>query len=219
MNVFSHIIFDLDGVLWISNDAHVDVCIRALEAAGLDAGIDRKALTHYFGLPYREVLKAAMGSEYTPKRLDAAFAEQQKLIYDDGFFEHVTKIEGVGDLLSDLRKRGVKLSVASGNERIFLDKALRFLELSSVFDVVVSADDVAHSKPDPEMLYKAMSLTETTPDRTLFVGDARNDVLAAKSASVASAVVLTGVLGAKEAEDLDCDFILDSVLDVRCLLS
>jgi phosphoglycolate phosphatase-like HAD superfamily hydrolase len=69
------------------------------------------------------------------------------------------------------------------------------------------------------MLYKAMSLTETTPDRTLFVGDARNDVLAAKSASVASAVVLTGVLGAKEAEDLDCDFILDSVLDVRCLLS
>ena len=218
MNVFDLIIFDLDGVLWISNDAHVDVCMRALKAAGVDANIDPKALTYFFGLPYKEVLKAVMGSEYTEERLDAAYREQQKLIYSDGFFDKVEEIGGVCELLEDLRGRGIKLAVASGNQRAFLDKALAYLKLSSAFDAVVSADDVVRSKPDPEMLKKAVSAAKVRPDHTLFVGDARNDVLAAKKAKVASAVVLTGVLSASEAEDLDCDFILDSVLDVRSLL-
>jgi HAD superfamily hydrolase (TIGR01509 family) len=218
MNVFKLIIFDLDGVLWISNDAHVSVCMRALKAAGVSAKIDPSALTYFFGLPYKEVLKAVMGSEYTPERLEAAFREQQKLIYSDNFFDKVVEIEGVRELLADLAERGIALAVASGNERAFLDKALKYLKLTSVFDAVVSADDVARSKPDPDMLQLAMSLTKSRPAQTLFVGDARNDVLAAKKAKVTSAVVLTGVLSAPEAEELDCDFILDSVLDVLSLL-
>lgn len=218
MNVFDLIIFDLDGVLWLSNDAHVDVCMKALKAAGIRAQIDSDALTYFFGLPYKEVLKAAMGAEYTPERLDAAFREQQKLIYSDRFFDNVEEIDGARELLADLHDRGIKLAVASGNERVFLDKALKYLKFSSVFDAVVSADDVVRSKPDPEMLQLAMSLTKTRPDMTLFVGDARNDVLAAKKAAVTSAVVLTGVLSASEAEELDADFILDGVLDVRSLL-
>lgn len=218
MNVFKLIIFDLDGVLWISNDAHVDVCMKALRAAGIRAKIDSKALTYFFGLPYREVLKAVMGDEYTPEKLETAFIEQQKLIYSDSFFSKVEEVDGVKELLADLKGRGIKLAVASGNERAFLDKAIEYLKLSSVFDVVVSADDVARSKPDPEMLQKAMSAVKVKPNQTLFVGDARNDVLAAKNAKVTSAIVLTGVLNAVEAEELDPEFILDSVLDVESLL-
>jgi HAD superfamily hydrolase (TIGR01549 family) len=218
MNVFKLIIFDLDGVLWISNDAHVEVCMKALDAAGIRAKIDPKALTYFFGLPYREVLMAVMGDEYTPEKLEAAFIEQQKLIYSDSFFDKVEEIDGVKELLVELKGRGIKLAVASGNERAFLDKAIEYLKLSSVFDVVVSADDVACSKPDPEMLQKAMSAVKVKSNQTLFVGDARNDVLAAKKAKVTSAIVLTGVLNAIEAEELDPDFILDSVLDVEFLL-
>jgi phosphoglycolate phosphatase-like HAD superfamily hydrolase len=43
-------------------------------------------------------------------------------------------------------------------------------------------------------------------------------VLAAKKAKVTSAIVLTGVLSAVDAEELGPDFILDSVLDVEFLL-
>ncbi|MBN2013669.1 MAG: HAD family hydrolase [Candidatus Altiarchaeota archaeon] len=216
--MFGLIVFDLDGVLWISNEAHVEVCLRALERAGVHRDVDAKAITRFFGLPYREVLREVMGVDYSPEKLDIAYREQQRLLYSDSFFERVSRIEGLEDLLSKFRDAGIRLAVASGNERAFLDKALRFLRLSGFFDLVLSADDVSRSKPDPEMLCKAMDFFSVKPLDTLFVGDAFNDVLAAKNAGVCSAVVLTGALGLDEAMSLDVDFILDSVLDLGSVL-
>lgn len=216
--MFGLVVFDLDGVLWISNDAHVEVCLRALEKAGVSVEFDPKEITYFFGLPYREVLRHVMGDMYTPEKLEVAYQEQQRLLYSDGFFERVRRVVGVEDLLSDLKKEGVKLAVASGNEGAFLVRALGFLRLNGFFDLVLSADDVFRSKPDPEMLFRAIDAFSVKPYETLFVGDARNDVLAAKNAGVCSAVVLTGALDVESARDLDPDFILESVLDLRSIL-
>lgn len=216
--MFNLIIFDLDGVLWISNEAHVEVCRLALQKAGINVDVDAKKITSFFGLPYREVLKAVMGNEYTPERLDSAYREQQRLLYDSSFFRKVRKIDGVEAVLHELKKKGIKLAVASGNERTFLDKALDYLKLTEFFDLTLSADDVSNSKPNPEIILKAMNTLNVSPEDTLFVGDAINDVLAAKKARVYCAIVLTGVLTLEEAEDLDPDFILDSVVDVSYLV-
>ncbi len=216
--MFKLIIFDLDGVLCISNDAHLEVCIRALEKAGFKAKINPSDVTYFFGLPYREVLKGVMGEEYTPDKLEEAYSEQQRLLYSDGFFDNVKRIDGVVELLQDLKKKGIMLAVASGNDRVFLRKALNFLCLDDVFDLVLSADDVKNSKPDPEMVYRAMDEFGVNADEILFVGDARNDVLAAKNAGVSCAVVLTGVLDRGSAKEFEPDFILESVLDVESLV-
>ena len=215
--MFDLFVFDLDGVLWDSNDAHVNVCKKALYKAGIKQNFDVKDITSFFGQPYKEVLKALLGDLYTPEKLELAYDEQQRLIYDDGFFDHVHKITGVESILSDLKKRDVKLAVASGNQRRFLIKALDFLDISGFFDIVLSADDVKNSKPDPEMLIKAMEFCNTKPKDTVFIGDARNDVLAAKSANTISTVVLTGALNLYEAEELNPDFIVESVLDLDVL--
>jgi HAD superfamily hydrolase (TIGR01509 family) len=212
--MFRLILFDFDGVLVISNKAHVEVCRKALGKVGIDREIGFDEITYYFGRPYRDVLQAIMGEDYTPEKLETAYREQRKLLYSDWFFENVREIKGVREFLLNLKKKGIKIALASGNERAFLWKALHLLNLEDVFDLVLSAEDVRNSKPDPEMVYKAMKKFNVNPGETLFVGDAINDILAAKKAEVKSAVVLTGVLDRVKAEELNPDFILKNVLEV-----
>jgi pyrophosphatase PpaX len=217
--MFGLVLFDFDGVLVISNDAHIDVCQRALKKAGIDREINPDEITDHFGKSYEDVLKAIMGEDYSPERFDIGYKEQRKLLYSDSFFKNVRRISGVREFLLGLRKKGIKLALASGNERAFLDKALRLLELDNVFDLILSAEDVSNSKPDPEMVFRAMEKFGVRPEETLFVGDAKNDVLAAKGANARSAVVLTGVLDREEAKKLKPDFILEDVFGVRSLVA
>jgi len=212
--MFKLLIFDFDGVLVISNDAHVEVCRRALKKAGIDRKVKYDKITHYFGKPYRDVLRAIMGSDYTPEKLEIAYEEQRRLLYSDWFLENIEKIDGIREFLLGLKKKNIMLALASGNERAFLDRVIEFLGLDGIFDLILSAEDVSRSKPDPEMVYKAMKKFGVKPEETLFVGDARNDILAAKSAGVRSAVVLTGVLSEKEAMEMKPDFIFETVLDL-----
>lgn len=217
--MFKLLIFDFDGVLVISNDAHVEVCQRALRKAGIDREIKYDKIAYHFGKPYRDVLKVVMGNDYTLEKLEIAYKEQRKLLYSNWFLENTQKIDGVREFLLNLKKKGIKLAIASGNERAFLDKALRFLSLKGIFDLILSAEDVSKSKPDPEMVYTAMRKFGVKPEETLFIGDARNDILAAKKAKVRSAVVLTGILDSEGAKELDPDFILQNVFGVESLVT
>jgi len=49
------------------------------------------------------------------------------------------------------------------------------------------------------------------PDQTLFVGDAKSDVLMARQAKVEPVAVLTGHLDRKEAQDLGVKYIIENV--------
>jgi len=99
-----------------------------------------------------------------------------------------------------------------------MNKALKFLKLDNVFDLILTIEDVRESKPSPEIVEKAMKHFSARKDETLFVGDARNDVLSAKNADVKSAVVLTGVLNREEAEKLNPDYILENVLEIEKII-
>ncbi len=101
--MFDLILFDLDGVLWISNEAHVNVCRKALESIGFTHDFSTKEVTKYFGLPYKEVLMHLMGDEYSPEKLDRAYEKQQQLLYSETFFDDVTKIDGVNQPIKAIR--------------------------------------------------------------------------------------------------------------------
>lgn len=208
------IIFDFDGVLIISNRAHIKACREALRRVGIKREISNKEITSLFGMFYRDVLRALMKDEYTPEKLNLASEYQSQFLYSDNFIRNVQKIDGLKEFLTELKGKGIKIAIASGNERLFLDKMLKFLEIGRLFDSIISADNVRKSKPDPEMIYNALKFFRVKPEETLFVGDAKNDIIAAKSAGVKSAVVLTGVLNKEDAEKLKPDFIISDVFGI-----
>lgn len=64
--------------------------------------------------------------------------------------------------------------------------------MSGLFDAVVAGGDCARLKPYPDMIERALALSQTAPEEALMVGDSRNDALAARAAGVKALLVETG---------------------------
>ncbi|MBU4341263.1 MAG: HAD-IA family hydrolase, partial [Candidatus Altiarchaeota archaeon] len=118
------------------------------------------------------------------------------------------------EFLQKLKGDGMKLAIATGNERSFLDRTMDYLNLDGLFDLTLCAEDVENSKPAPDIVLKAVEFFQVDKGDALFVGDAKSDILAAKGAGVTSVAVLSGVLDKEGAEELKPDFIVDDILDI-----
>lgn len=84
-------------------------------------------------------------------------------------------------LLRRLSKRS-ELCIFTGRNRQELDHTLDRLGIRPFFKQIVTADDVAHGKPDPEGLLRI--LHGRSPDRAVYVGDNIDDAVAAQRADV-----------------------------------
>lgn len=72
-----------------------------------------------------------------------------------------------------------KLGIVSNGQRVFSEQELRVFDLYDRFDVVVFSSDLGYQKPDPRIYATALELMEIPAHNTLFIGDNReNDVAA-----------------------------------------
>jgi beta-phosphoglucomutase len=92
-------------------------------------------------------------------------------------------IAGAHAFLAALRRAGLRLALATGSDRPKLHGNLSAIGLpETAFDVLVSAEDVVHKKPDPQMFHLAATELGLEPARCLVVEDARNGVVAGRAA-------------------------------------
>ncbi|MNT48207.1 Phosphorylated carbohydrates phosphatase [compost metagenome] len=94
--------------------------------------------------------------------------------------------------LSSLKSKGYKLAVASNSVRASVEAMMDKSSLAKYLDLMMSNEDVAKSKPDPEIYTAAMRRLGVVPERTLIVEDNENGVRAAR-ASGAHVLVVSGV--------------------------
>ncbi|MBP7876269.1 HAD-IA family hydrolase, partial [Candidatus Woesebacteria bacterium] len=97
------------------------------------------------------------------------------------FPEYKKSYPGVIDLIKDLSEN-YTLGLASSATRAEIDLITKEFGIDSYFKVVVSAEDVAQGKPNPEPYLKAASLLKVSPDECVVIEDAIDGVKAAKSA-------------------------------------
>jgi len=102
-------------------------------------------------------------------------------------------LPGVMDYLDEARQRGLKLAVASSSPENWVDGHLTRLGLQSFFDVVVTADDVAQTKPSPELFLLAAQKLGVDPAELIVLEDSPNGIKAAKRAHMFAVVVPNSV--------------------------
>lgn len=109
--------------------------------------------------------------------------------YEDGHATGVTLFAGIIALIQRTKALGWKVGIVTGKGRRSAEFTLRELGLWDQIDVLVSNDDVARGKPDPEGILVASQALGMPPDRLLMVGDMPADVLAGRAAGAATAAV------------------------------
>jgi HAD superfamily hydrolase (TIGR01509 family) len=87
---------------------------------------------------------------------------------------------GAAALLADVKAAGLPHALVTSSERSFMDAVLASTDLS--FDLTVCADDVTHTKPDPEPYLRAAKLLGVAADRCSALEDSPNGVASAEGA-------------------------------------
>lgn len=116
----------------------------------------------------------------------------------DGARPHAV-YDGVAEMLRGLRSAGIPLGVVTGKGRAAWEATERELDLGP-FQGVVTDDDAEHPEPHPGGLLAAAAALGADPARTVYLGDSRGDVLAARAAGMPAAVALWPKTGPGEAE-------------------
>lgn len=88
-----------------------------------------------------------------------------------------------GEIITCLKRKGLRLAVFTGSAEREIRRVLED-EYSGVFDVVVTRESVKRTKPDPEGLILIIKEVCMNKDEVLFVGDSKNDELAASAAGI-----------------------------------
>ncbi|MES2461314.1 MAG: HAD family hydrolase, partial [Armatimonadota bacterium] len=96
---------------------------------------------------------------------------------------------GIREYIQEARETGLRMAIASSSDRAWIEGHLTRFDLLPFFDVVVSADDVARTKPDPELYQKAAASLDLLPSELIAFEDSPNGALAAKAAGIFCIVV------------------------------
>lgn len=108
--------------------------------------------------------------------IHADFVRRMLELYRTG--DDVREIEGIGDLLRDLRLAGTKVALDTGFSRDIADAILDRLGWSvpETLDASVTSDE-ASGRPAPDMIFEAMRRTHVAdPKRVAKVGDTPSDI-------------------------------------------
>ena len=165
------VIFDLDGVLIDSRELHYEALNDALRKVGEQYVISREEhLSTYDGL--NTTRKLEMLSEQ--KGLDRKYFNQVWQDKQNATFDLIRKFTvnyTARYIITQLKKKGWKVAVASNSIRETIRIALDSIGILGDVDYIVSNEDVKRTKPFPEMYWKCMIALGALPKDTIIVED------------------------------------------------
>lgn len=211
-------IFDMDGVLVISNPAH----LQAWREFGAQRGIHITDEMYYRAISGRRNDEAL--EELFPGRFSLEerlrLAEEKEAYYRERFAPHLDPVPGVVDLVRGLAAREIPLALATSGPRENAELITRQLGIRDLFRVMVTGLDVAEAKPNPAIFLEAARRLGTSPASCIVFEDSPAGVEAAVRAGARCIAVTTSepaeVLRARGAERVLEDF---RGIDIDALLA
>ena len=173
-------IFDLDGVLVQSEGFIVQAAIRMFAEKG--HAVAPKEFRPFVGMGEDRFIGGVAEARGIPIEPEVDKARTYA-IYLELIRGRLEPLPGAITFLAACRDRGLALAVASGADAIKVNANLREAGFDlSLFDAVVTGDDVPRKKPAPDIFIEAIRRLRLDPSSCLVIEDALVGVTAAKAA-------------------------------------
>ena len=188
---FSAVILDMDGLVLDTEVTYFKAWQQAAQKMGFElpeqfcrslSGLNYQSveqkLLDYFGAPFQlERFRSVSGECWSQT------VRQHGIGVRDGFFQ----------LLEIISERQLTYCLATNSHEINALECLELAGLSGVFEIMITRDQVAKGKPEPDIFYQAAALMNKPIDRCLAVEDSPTGIAAAKNAG-AYAILIPYVL-------------------------
>jgi HAD superfamily hydrolase (TIGR01509 family) len=163
--VLRALVFDFNGVLVDDEPIHLRMFQRALEPEGIELRAEAY-YERFLGFDDRGCFAAVLaeaGEEPEPSRIMRLVARKSAFYQDAIHHERYPFFPGAVELVRDAARGGMTLALVSGALRDEVEQALRQEGLRLLFKAVVTAEDVAEGKPDPEGYRRALADLNAVP--------------------------------------------------------
>lgn len=204
---FKGIIFDIDGTLTYTNQLIFDSFNHITEKY-IGKRFSDEEIISFFGPTEDVILKEICKENYDLARKDY-------YIYYKENHSIAQEYDGIRELIIDLKKANILLSIFTGKGRTSSLITLDELGLTEFFDFIVTGDDVSNYKPSPEGIIKFLEKFNLSPTEVLMIGDAPSDIIAAKESGVEIASVVWDSYAEAEVKKLNSKNIFYTVEELR----
>ena len=180
------ILFDLDGTLIDSTEAILESFNHVYDVFSKDK-VDDKYIEELIGHPL-EYMFDKLGFQ----EVDIANAvKTYKNYYKDIAKEKTVLLPYANEAILEASKFA-KLGIVTTKTGLYSRQIMENFNLMRYFEVLIGSEDVQNLKPNPEPIFKALSLMNTNSKNIFMIGDTNLDVKASINASITPFAVLSG---------------------------
>jgi len=125
---------------------------------------------------------------------------------------------GMTELLKELQAQGILMAVASNKYQEATSKIIAELLPSIQFAAVLGQRDGVNIKPDPQIVYDILAVTEIKKEDVIYIGDSGVDMQTGLNAGVETCGVSWGFRSREELESFHPQHIVDSVQELKHII-
>ena len=215
MGTIKAVIFDLDGTL-VDSAPDILLAINKLLAEEGRPALTLEEVSAMIGDGAPKLVQRAVNATGEGDALEDLPTLTGRFL---GFYEgHTTDLTrpypGVPEALQRLRSAGMRMGICTNKPERPTRELLRDLHLAPYFQVVLGGDTVEGvKKPDPRLIHALLDALGARPAEAVMVGDAANDVAAARAAGI-PVILRAGGYTRVPAKELDADRVITDFLEL-----
>ena len=183
------VIFDVDGTLVDSNDAHAQSWVDTFAEAGYDVPFEK--VRPLIGMGGDKLLPQAIGVSRDSDE-GKKLGERRGKIFRSKYLPHLQALPGARDLVLRVKQDGLKAIVATSAKDDELKGLLKAAHVEDLMEEKATASDAKRSKPDPDIVQAAIEDSGSKPKQLVMIGDTPYDIEAATKAGVRTIGFLSG---------------------------
>jgi len=172
------VLWDMDGTLVDTHEAHFQTWVDALAKRGVVIG--REEFAPLYGLSSQTIMESILGRDVSAE-LVKQVSEEKEEVYRESLRGNLTLLPGVALWLARFSDAGIPQAVASSGPMENILAVLRETRIGHFFKEVCSS--VGHpGKPDPWVFLEACHRLAVNPADVLVIEDSAHGIQAAKQA-------------------------------------
>lgn len=196
LNSYKAFLFDLNGTMVDDMRHHVLAWYDILNNT-LEAGLSYEEVKAQMYGKNEELFVRVFGNDrYTAAEVEEHSMEKERR-YQQSYLPELRLINGLPELLDQAHKQGIKMAIGSAAIPFNINFVIDNLNIRHYFSTIVSAKDVAFSKPDPTTYLQCAENLGVAIKDCLVFEDAPKGVEAAQNAGM-DCIVLTTLHDAHE---------------------
>lgn len=185
----SAFIFDMNGTMIDDMQYHTRAWYRVLNDLGAGLSMEQTKL-HMYGKA-EEMFDRIFGPDKFSDQQLHEIIMNKELAYQEAFRPHLQLLDGLGSFLQKAKAAGIGLAIGTAAPKTNVDYVMDALQLHSLFPVIIGAEDVTTSKPDPEVFLSAAAGLKADPARCIVFEDSPKGVEAAQRGGMKAVAITT----------------------------